>query len=113
MGDVNKGAYLPKQEGVSGEEESKEADEVLLDPKFDWYQNVTTVFVSFRIKKGDLRNLVEVEYGKDNVVITYKEVILANLYLSNLIVPPQCDYSASTKKLELRLRKATENVNWP
>jgi hypothetical protein len=85
---------------------------VVFDSKYDWYQNMTHTFVSFKIKKGDIRNLVEVEYGTDHVVITYCGRELAHLYLSNFISQSESDYKCSTKKLELCLKKTAVNINW-
>jgi len=84
-----------------------------LDPKFDWYQNATHVFVTFTIKAGNPNNLLEVEYGRDTLVATHQGTVLAHLYLSNLIASSACDFVCRKKKIDFKLKKATDNVNWP
>lgn len=46
------------------------------------------------------------------VTISYQDQVLVRLELTNEIVAADSAKSASPKKLELKLKKAKENVNW-
>ena len=58
-------------------------EDVQIDPKYDWYQNSTHVFVSYKIKKGDFRESVEVCYGESTLTLTNLGNEFVNLKLSN------------------------------
>ena len=68
--------------------------------------------MSFRIKKGDIRESVEVNYGVDKLEVTCLEQTVASVLLANRVVSHQCDYNCGLKKLEIRLKKEAEGVNW-
>jgi hypothetical protein len=80
VGNINSIAFLPSkiQTTFQDEEETKEevikvapkVEEVLIDSKYDWYQNTSHVFVSFKIKKGDIRESIEVCYGESALTLT-------------------------------------------
>lgn len=82
VGNINSIAFLPsdkpKAQTFQDEEETKEevikvapkVEEVLVDSKYDWYQNTSHVFVSFKIKKGDIRESIEVCYGESTLTLT-------------------------------------------
>jgi hypothetical protein len=56
-GEVNKLAVIDSIKAAAEDEETK--SEWQVDPKYDWYQNATHVFITFKVKKGDLRNSLE------------------------------------------------------
>lgn len=87
-------------------------DDFLVDPKYDWYQNMTHVFVSYKIKKGDIRQTVEVCYGESALTLTNLGVQFVNMKLSNQIVNHLCNFTCGLKKIEIKLKKAIENFNW-
>ena len=82
VGNINSIAFLPsdkpKAQTNFHEEETKEevvkvapkVEEVSIDSKYDWYQNTSHVFVSFKIKKGDIRESIEVCYGESALTLT-------------------------------------------
>lgn len=94
-------------------EETKEMQEWQVDPKFDWYQNATHVFVSFKIKKGDLRNSLEVSFGSEEVQLANAGVDIAKIALSNPVLAHLCTHNVGLRKIELKLKKVAENYNWP
>lgn len=66
-----------------------------------------------RVKKGDLRQSLEVEYGKQQLVVTNEGTQILNFNLSNPINPPKCTYNCGLKKFEIKLAKLDENYSWP
>lgn len=82
VGNINSIAFLPTDKpkaptSFEAEETKDEVmkvapkvEEVLIDSKYDWYQNTSHVFVSFKIKKGDIRESVEVCYGESALTLT-------------------------------------------
>jgi suppressor of G2 allele of SKP1 len=70
------------------------------------------VFISFKIKKGDIRQSLEVCYGENTLDLSNLGVRLAKLKLANQIVPHLCNYTCGLKKIEIKLKKAIENFNW-
>jgi hypothetical protein len=75
------------------------------------------VFVSFKIKKGgdalkggDLKvtftpNAVQLENQANGEVLVHLDV-------ANEISPDESSYVCSTKKIELKMKKKLENINW-
>jgi len=126
VGNINSIAFLPSDSKpkaitlvVGAEEETKEevkiapkVEDVLIDTKYDWYQNTSHVFLSFKIKKGDIRQSIEVCYGETALTLTNLGVQFANLKLSNQIVNHMCTYTCGLKKIEIKLKKSIENFNW-
>ena len=47
VGDINQAALLDTAKGVSSG-----SGEAAIDLKYDWYQNVTHAFVSYKIRRG-------------------------------------------------------------
>jgi hypothetical protein len=83
-----------------------------VDPKFDWYQNMTHVFISMKIKKGDLKNLLEVSFGQESLEVVAEGHEILSLKLSNKVVSSQCSYTCGMKKMEFKLKKVTDNTSW-
>lgn len=95
------------------QEETKEAPKAVVadwnvDPKYDWYQNATHVFISFKIKKGDIRNTLEVSLGQERIDLTNDGEEIANLRLSNFITTAESTYNCTMKKIELKLKKEAD-----
>jgi len=68
--------------------------------------------VSLKIKKGDIQNTLEVAMGQERVNLTNMGQEILDLKLSNLIVQAQSTHSCTKKKIELKLKKDTDNYNW-
>lgn len=67
-----------------------------LDLAYDWYQNVTHTFVSYRVNKGtDPQALVKVDFSEKQINLENKETgeILASVDLANAIDPTGCTVS--------------------
>lgn len=129
-GNINAAAFLPSTRVTAPkrEEEKQEVVQVSqgtkaiensasLDIKYDWFQSLTHVFVSYRIKKGgdELKNGdLKVSYGENSVQLETqsKGEILIHLDFANEIIPDQSSFTCSTKKVELKLKKKIDNINW-
>jgi len=73
---------------------------------------MTHVFIAWKIKKGDIRNTVEVEFGSERLEITDKEQLLVTILPSNRVISHLCSYTCTLKKIEVKLKKEAENINW-
>jgi hypothetical protein len=73
---------------------------------------MTHVFITWKIKKGDIRQSAEVEFGQDRLQISDKQQNLATLLYSNKVVAHLCNYTCTLKKIEVRLKKEADNINW-
>lgn len=82
-----------------------------IDKKFDWYQNPTYVFISYKVASPQVSQDAEVIFDENSVTLTYKDQTI-KIDLTNQIVPEGSSKSVSAKKIELKLKKAIENVNW-
>lgn len=92
-------------------------DAASLDLKYDWYQNVNHIFVSYKIKKGgeSLKSGgLKVNFTAGSVCLenVANGEILVHLDLANAIVAEESTFVCSVKKVELKMKKATDNVNW-
>jgi hypothetical protein len=88
-----------------------------IDTKYDWYQNVTHTFVSYKGKKGapplDAATL-KVAITDDTVTLSNTDggFVLTSLQLSQSVIPSESTYNCTEHKIELKLKKAVENQNW-
>jgi len=73
---------------------------------------MTHVFITWKIKKGDVRNTVEVEFGSERLEISDSGQHLITLLPSNRVISHLCSYTCTLKKIEVRLKKEAENINW-
>jgi hypothetical protein len=73
---------------------------------------MTHVFITWKIKKGDVRQSAEVEFGQDRLQISDQQQNLATLLYSNRVVAHLCNYTCTLKKIEVRLKKEADNINW-
>lgn len=121
-GDVNRLCVIDSikkkepEADVAKQEESKEAPKAevdfVVDQNYDWYQNATHVFISLKVKKGDLRNSLEVSLGQDHINLAAEGRDILDLKLSNFIISAQSTHTVNTKKIELKLKKDADNFNW-
>jgi len=84
--------------------------------EYDWYQNATTVTIVFKIK-GYNKNNVKVNIGSNDVGVVINlqdgKTYEYDYSLNNEIIPEQSTYSIDEKKVELKLKKRTDAVQWP
>lgn len=85
--------------------------------KHDWYQNFSHVFVSYRIKKGGevlKAGDLKVTFTPNSVQLESLSAgeILVHLDWANETVPEESTYSCNTKKIELKIKKKVDNINW-
>lgn len=85
----------------------------IIDPKYDWYQNNTHVFLSFKVSNPTASELTEVSFSSELVTMKYQAgEVEINLQLSNPIIPDQSTKNVSAKKIELKLKKEVDNATW-
>ncbi|MFN9942671.1 MAG: hypothetical protein ACK56I_24710 [bacterium] len=65
-----------------------------------------------KVKKGDLRNLLEVSFGQDQLEVEADGVEILKIKLSNNCIASQSSHTCGLKKIEIKLKKATDNINW-
>lgn len=82
-----------------------------IDAKYDWYQNATHAFVSFKVHTPEVSQEAKISFESNKIVIEYKDQKI-ELDLANEIVAEQSSSTSTTKKIELKLKKTQDNVNW-
>eukprot|EP00347_Sterkiella_histriomuscorum_P010406 403376426 len=84
----------------------------LIDPKYDWYQNATHVFISYKVANPQVSEQTQITFDANSVTLIYADQVAINLQLSNPIIPDQSTKTTTGKKIELKLKKETENAAW-
>lgn len=117
IGNINDAAYLssskPVKAGAAAEEKKVPVAQAgpAIDKKYDWYQNPTYVFISYKVSNPQASQEAEITFDEQSVTLTYKDQTI-KIDLTNQIVPEASSKAVSAKKIELKLKKAVENVNW-
>lgn len=117
VGDINAFAFLktdPKLNQAVAAKEQVPANSVKghLNTSYDWYQNATTVFVTFKVVGDkDLAKRTKVEYHDQQITLAWDDQELV-LPLSNKIEPEYCQTYPFSQKLELKLQKVNKTENW-
>ncbi len=112
VGNINDAAYLGSSSKPKPAEETKVPVKQNIDKKFDWYQNASHIFISFKVSSASVASAARVTFSENTVSIEAPDVEPINLQLTNLIVPGESTFVATAKKLELKLKKQQENFNW-
>ena len=115
VGDIKSFAFI-KSSTKSEEKKEVKKEQAQVAPeissKYDWYQNATHVFVTFKVS-GDkeLAKRTQVKFERDQVSLTFdgKSIIVP---LGNPINTDQCQSTPTATKIELKLKKEVESVNW-
>ena len=83
-----------------------------LNTKYDWYQNSTHVFLTFKVV-GDkeLAKRTKIDFQEKSVTLHWDEESFT-IPLSNSINADICESYPFSQKLELKLVKHQANVNW-
>jgi hypothetical protein len=84
-----------------------------LDANYDWYQNMTHTFVSYKVKGGEVsESTIKVDLSEDSIeLINLKtDARLASVALSNKIDPTKCSVQYSARIIEIKLKKADETI---
>ena len=69
--------------------------------------------MSFKVNAPEVAQEAKISFEPFKVLIDYKDgTQKVELELSNEIVPKQSSNTASSKKIELKLKKTQDNVNW-
>jgi suppressor of G2 allele of SKP1 len=115
IGTINDAAYLSSQKTAKANPVTEAAPVKSapspIDKKYDWYQNPSYVFISYKVSSPEVSQEAEVTFEDSAVNITYKDQTI-RLELTNQIVPEESAKQATAKKIELKLKKSLENVNW-
>lgn len=69
------------------------------------------MFISYKVSSPEVGKEAEISFEEEAVTLTYKDQTI-KIELTNKIVPDGSSKSVSAKKIELKLKKAIENVNW-
>jgi len=84
----------------------------LIDKKYDWYQSATHCFITFKILSPFEVSALSIVFEPEAFKILYCSDLLIELRLSNEIDSEKSSKTITTKKIELKLQKVIENVNW-
>lgn len=115
VGDINEFAFIGTKAPAEVQivKEQKAAVAPQLNPKYDWYQNITHVFVSFKVVGSDK------SLAKNTKVDLQKQQITLECGEQTIVVPLSQEIDAETSeiypfstKLELKLKKIEEKQNW-
>lgn len=70
IGNLNEYAFIQGSETTQKQVQKPKA-EARVNPKFDWYQNMTHVFISFKIEGGDkdLSKNTKVTFEKQSILM--------------------------------------------
>ena len=82
-----------------------------IDRKYDWYQNASHVFLSFKVSSPEVAQQAQISFESNLVHLSYNDIVIS-LELSNEIVSAESTSTATSKKVELKLKKVTEGANW-
>lgn len=78
----------------------------MIDPKYDWYQNATHIFISFKVSSPEVSQEANVKFENNLVTIEDKDgKVKIELNLANEIIPDQSTKIVTSKKIELKLKK--------
>ena len=111
VGNLNDAAYLTKSSPSQLPSAQPKPAAPQIDTKYDWYQNATHIFISYKVASPEVSTNANVTFESNTVKIAYLDLAIT-LELTNEIVASESTKTASAKKIELKLKKAVENVNW-
>ena len=121
IGDINDFAFLkPTTAAAKSEDAPMQPAESKAKPSvkphiphnYDWYQNATHVFLTFKVVGDkDLAKRTKVELSEKEVKLSYEdgEIVVP---LSMAIDTSLSTHHPFSHKIELKLLKATPNENW-
>lgn len=87
----------------------------VINPKYDWYQNGSFAFVSYKITDGLASPNIGVKFvDSKNINITFNNLPqpLVSLSLAHEYLVDSSSFNITAKKVELKLAKQIQNVNW-
>mmetsp|Transcript_1420 Transcript_1420/g.1932 ORF Transcript_1420/g.1932 Transcript_1420/m.1932 type:complete len:191 (+) Transcript_1420:490-1062(+) len=117
--DASKASAAPAQASAKQEETKTAASSGTpqINVNYDWYQNMTHVFVAYKIKQGG-STLAEggltVNMTEASIVLENSSTgeILSSLELSNPIDPAASTWTCSAKRIDIKLKKMTDDMQW-
>lgn len=113
VGDLNEYAFLQGTKPPSEPTPTVAAAKARINPKYDWYQNQSHVFISFKVEGGDkmLAKNTKVAFEKQCIIMESADQTI-NVQLSNEIDVENSVSNPFEKKLELKLKKSQDGMNW-
>jgi len=98
-------------------EEIKSDGPSQINYKYDWYQNVTHIFVAYKIKQGGeafLNGGLIVHFTDSTMILENSKTgeILASIEFSNPIDPTGSTWTCTKKRIDIKMKKQVENENW-
>ena len=108
IGNINDYAFLkgsaPKVE-VAAAPAQRPTAKAEIHPKYDWYQNQTHVFITFKvIGDKELAKKTKVTFAKDSVTLDAPDQSIV-VPLAHEVNPDACMSFPFTQKLEIKLEK--------
>lgn len=116
VGNINDAAYIDKAAVPLQQTQPVAQPHVqkvipAIDPKYDWYQNSTHVFLSFKVASPEVAKQTQIQFEHHHVHLQYNDTVIY-LELSSEIVPSESSFTAASKKIEVKLRKSIEGAGW-
>jgi len=108
-------SYLPAHMGPTEDKKPMNNSDLQIDLAYDWYQNMTHAFVSYKLRKGsDHTEKIKVDFQEKSVILENRDTdeVLASLELSYAIIPAESSLNFSGPRLEIKLKKADTTLNW-
>ena len=102
---INDSAYLPSSKAqiqIPG-------PKATIDTKYDWYQNMTHAFVTFKTTTK-VEAQVNIESHSFEIILNGEQIVKVDL--SNEVDVSQSIFSCMSKKIEIKLKKKMDNQNW-
>lgn len=112
VGNINDAAYLGGKTPVAATAPAKEEAKATIDRKYDWYQNATHLFLSFKVSGPTVASGTKVVFTDNQITLTPPEGETMVFNLTHAIIPQESTSSPSPKKLELKLRKLNDGSTW-
>lgn len=69
------------------------------------------MFLSFKVASPDVSSNAQVDFTATTLTLTYQDQTIS-LNLTNEIVPEESSKTTTAKKIEIKLKKRLENMNW-
>lgn len=85
--------------------------------QYDWYQNVTHVFIGYKIKQGGAalaNGGLTCNFTEQSMVLENSQTgeILTQIDFSSAIDAGASTWTCSAKRIDIKVKKAAEDLNW-
>ena len=105
------GAQGVDQKTAASEESKTGGANSQINLQYDWYQNVTHVFIGYKIKQGGeglINGVLDIKFTESSMVLENSQTgeILTQVDFSNKIDPSASTWTCSVKRIDIKLKKA-------